>query len=196
MSAKRLHAYTLLLIVSFVWGIAGPIIKFTERGIPAIPFLVYRFGISAIFILILFLFGQRQKIKSTKDFLELILYGLLAITLGLGILFWGLEHTSVLEMNLITSTSPLITSILGVKLLGEHLTKREKIGLGLALIGTLITIFSRSSTDKIHTFGNLLVFGYVVFTAFSSVVSKKLLRRGYNGFFISNVGFLVLLSFS
>ncbi|PJA42810.1 EamA family transporter, partial [Candidatus Woesebacteria bacterium CG_4_9_14_3_um_filter_39_10] len=44
MNPHRLKAYILLLIVAVIWGIAGPVIKFTLGGFPPLLFLTYRFG--------------------------------------------------------------------------------------------------------------------------------------------------------
>src|SRR5689334_13430556 len=114
MSARRLHAYVLLLIVAVIWGIAASVIKFTEQGISALPFLTYRFGISAAIAGGFFAITRTKLPKNPMDILHLVVYGVLVSTIALGLLFLGLEHTSVIEMNLITATAPLITSIIGV----------------------------------------------------------------------------------
>ncbi|PIP57395.1 hypothetical protein COX03_03365, partial [Candidatus Woesebacteria bacterium CG22_combo_CG10-13_8_21_14_all_39_10] len=56
MNPHRLKAYILLLIVAVIWGIAGPVIKFTLGGFPPLLFLTYRFGLSTLVAVILFAF--------------------------------------------------------------------------------------------------------------------------------------------
>lgn len=194
MSARRTRAYILMVIVAIIWGVAGSVIKFTERGIAPLPFLTYRFLISTGLALGFFLTTKNKKIASWGDFFQLVLYGLLAITFGLGALFWGLEHTKVLEMNLVTATAPLVTTFLGARILREHVTKRERLGLLIAMAGTLVTIvdpIKGLNGSELHIFGNILVFSYVVFSAISAVISKKLIRKGYSGTFITQVSFVV-----
>ncbi len=194
MSAKRIHAYILLTIVAIIWGVAASVIKFTQRGIPSLPFLTYRFAIAGVFALLFFFITKAKLPKKPGDLLELSFYGLLVSTVSLGLLFWGVQTTSIIEMNIITSVAPLITSIVGVKLLNEHVTKREKIGLSIALAGTLFTIFEPLVTNHgrgIHVVGNLLVFSYVLTNSFASLLGKKLLRKKVSATVMTNFGFIV-----
>ena len=45
----RYTAYFLLLVVSIIWGVAGPVIKFTLGYFPPIIFLTYRFALASAF---------------------------------------------------------------------------------------------------------------------------------------------------
>ena len=39
----RIKAYILILIVTIIWGVASPIIKYTLDGFDPLSFLTYRF---------------------------------------------------------------------------------------------------------------------------------------------------------
>src|SRR3989344_2754337 len=100
-----------------------------------------------------------------------------------------MENTTVLETGLITLASPLIISTAGVYFLHEHITKREKIGMGIAILGTSLTIIGplvTPSNGDISALaaitngeftGNLMVFGYVVSTLVTTLLVKKLLKK-------------------
>ncbi|MEK7525860.1 MAG: DMT family transporter [Patescibacteria group bacterium] len=194
MIARRLHAYILLVIVAVIWGVAASVIKFTQQGIPTLPFLTYRFGIAAFYALLFFFVTKSKLPNKLSDLWQLTIYGLLMSTVSLGLLFWGVQTTSIIEMNIITSVAPLITSIIGVKLLSEHITKREKVGLGIAMAGTLFTIFEPLVTNHgqgIHVVGNLLIFLYVLVNAFASLLGKRLLRKKISADVMTNFGFIV-----
>ena len=203
MSIKRLHAYLLLLIVSIIWGIAGSVIKFTQEGIATLPFLIYRFAISSVVALVALVFIRPKLPKNLFDIFQLVVYGVLASAVALGVLFFGLERTSVVEMNLLSATAPLVTAIMGVKYLKEHVTKKEKLGLTIAFLGTLFVIFEPISFQndyKDHILGNLAIFAYVTVTAISYVIAKKLLRKGYSPALLTHTsfvfGFLVIAVFA
>lgn len=195
MNPHRLKAYFLLFIVSVIWAIAGPIIKYTLGGVPPLLFLTYRFGLSTLIsIICFFLFGFHFP-KESKVRWELILYGFLTSTVSLGLLFFGLENTTVLDMSLITLISPLLITIAGVYFLKEHVTVREKIGMGIALAGTILTVIEPSRFS-----GNFLIFLYLLTTAWSAVLAKRLLRENVDPLSMSNfsfiIGFLTLLPFA
>lgn len=194
MNPHRLRAYFLLFIVSVIWAVAGPIIKYTLGGIPPLLFLTYRFGLSTLIsIICFFLFGFNFP-KENKIRLELILYGFLTSTVSLGLLFFGLEETSVLDMSLITLINPLLITIAGVYFLKEHVTKKEKLGMGIALIGTIFTViepFFQNGHSLTRFSGNFLIFLYLLTAALSAVLAKKLLRAGVDPLTLTNLSFIV-----
>lgn len=182
-----------MLGVSIIWGIAASVIKFTLQGISTVPFLTYRFGLAAIFGLLFILYKRENIFKGLSNFLELTLYGVLVSSVSLGLLFWGLEKTTVVEETLITATTPLVTAIFGVLLLREHVTKRERIGTTIAFLGTLFVILEpllNHGLKEVHVMGNVLVFLYVVVTAVASIMAKRLLRSGISAITLTNFGFI------
>src|SRR3989337_3194973 len=111
MSTKRVKAYIYLLLVALIWGIAGPVIKCTLKGIDPLPFISYRLAISAVISIIFFIL----KIKRGKKFRQLmthlplgLLYGFLAVPAALGLLFVGLDNTTVLDLTLIGIIGPIV----------------------------------------------------------------------------------------
>ncbi len=194
MNPHRVRAYILLIIVTAIWGIAEPVIKYTLGGFPPLLFLVYRFGLSTILSLILFLIFGFHFPKDGKTRLELILYGLITSTVSLGLLFFGLDNTTVLDATLITLINPLLVSFAGVYFLREHVTIKEKIGMGIALLGTILTVFEpvfQNNHTQIRLSGNLLIFFYLFTTAWGAVLAKKLLRKDVSPLTLTNTSFIV-----
>lgn len=200
MNSARLKAYINLFLVSLIWGAASPIIKFTLGGIAALPFLTYRFGISSVVALIsIFVRG----IKIPKDFSTTILiiaYGIMTTTISLGLLFLGMEKTTVLDATLISAVAPLFIAVAGAMLLKEHVTGKEKIGISIAFLGTLITavqpLFESASTGTGITsttglIGNLLIIGYLIANTASAVWAKKLVRLGVDEINLTNISFVI-----
>lgn len=175
----RSKAYLQLLLVSAIWGFAGPVIKFTLRELSPLVFLFYRFalaGTMAIFTLPFF----RIKISP-----QVLLYCFLTSTVGLGLLFLGYDQTSSIEGALISAIGPLLTATAGVMFLREHITGREKIGIAIALVGTLLIIFEPLTNGSLtSTFsGNLLVAASVLVGVSLALMAKVLLRDQTNSSF-------------
>ena len=82
----------------------------------------------------------------------------------------------------------------GVIFLKETITKQEKLGLGLAFCGTLITVISPLFNGKMfnsrNTIGNLLVFLSNITWAAYSILSKKLTKK-YPSFNVTAFSFFV-----
>lgn len=194
MNPARTRAYIELLIVAVIWGIAGPIIKYTLGGFDSLTFLTYRFGLSSIVALITFLVMKVHLPRDKETFWKLIGYGFLTSTVSLGFLFFGLENTTVLDMSLISLANPLLVTIAGVMFLSEHVTKKEKIGMGIALAGTLLTIIEpliANGNGTLRLSGNVLIVGYLIATAWSAVLAKEILRHGVSPLTMTNVSFIV-----
>jgi drug/metabolite transporter (DMT)-like permease len=182
----RIRAYLMLIVVGVIWGVASPVIKYTLAGFSPTIFLTYRFGISTIIAVIIFATYGMHIPKNIGVFLTLLLYGFLNSVVSLGLLFFGMENTTVLETGLITLASPLIISTVGVYFLHEHVTKREKIGMGIAIFGTALTI-----TGPLNFSGNLLVLGYVISTVITTLLAKNLLKKDVNPMTMTNISFII-----
>src|SRR3989344_1995602 len=134
----RFTAYALLLIVSIIWGVAGPVIKFTLGSFPPIIFLTYRFALASALGAALWAIRPPKFRLKADTFPHIILHSVLAVPLGLGLLFFGFDKTTSLTGSVISATGPIIVAIAGMILLKEHITKPERVGIALALFGTLI----------------------------------------------------------
>ena len=202
MNRYRLKAYFYLIIVTIIWGLAEPVIKYTLGGVPPLLFLTYRFGLSAFLAVVIFAITGVKFPKDKKVIFELVLYGFIS-TLSLVLLFFGLDKTTVLDAVLINLVNPLIISVGGVYFLKEHITKKEKFGMAIALAGTIVTVAEpliQNGYGFVGLSGNILIFFYLLATAASAVLAKKLLRAEVNPLFLTNfffiLGFAVLLPFT
>lgn len=199
MITPRVKAYLMLLGVALIWGIAGPVIKLTLSGIPPLLFITYRFLIASIFALP-FLLPKLFNLK--RDFWLLIVYGILNSSATLGLLFLGTDKTTLLDMSLISLFGPILMILMGYFFMGDHITTREKIGILIAFVGSLIIAIepiSSNSHGSQRLLGNILILASLVCGAISGFLTKKLLRLGHDPVFMVNfsfiVGFLTLIPF-
>ncbi len=194
MNPARLRAYLMLLVVAVIWGIATPIIKYTLEGFSPVIFLTYRFGISTVIAIVIFAVTRDHFSKNWKLLVLILIHAFLNSVVSLGLLFFGMENTTVLETSLITLTMPLIISTAGVYFLHEHITKRERVGMGIAILGTLLTIIEpliNNGHNMIKLSGNILVFGYVISSVVTTIIAKKILKDGANPMTMSNISFIL-----
>lgn len=193
-ATPRIKSYILFLIVAIIWGIAGPVIKFTLGGLSPIAFLTYRFAISGLVSLFLsIIFGFRIP-KEPKLFWFLLLYAFLTSTVSLGLLFLGFEKTTAIDATLIGAVYPIFVAVAGVIFLKEHITLREKIGIGIAFSGTAVTILEPilKMTDGLTGLtGNLLILASVFLGVATAIMAKVLLRDKINPATVTNASFMV-----
>lgn len=202
MDPVRKRAYIELLIVTAIWGFAAPVIKYTLGGFSPAVFLTYRFFISAVVAIIIFIFTGLKLPKKPKVIGLTLFNGFLISTVTLGLLFLGIEKTTSIDSNLISAIAPITIAIAGVFFLKERITKRESIGILIALAGTLITIIEpvlRFKDGFGGLEGNLLVFASVLVGAIVAVLAKLILRDEVDALTATNlsfvVGFITILPF-
>ena len=196
MSNRRLKAYLMLLAVVVIWGVAGPVIKFTLEGIDPLPFIVYRLGISAVISLVFF----GHKIKQGKKFNQLrahfplaLVYGFLAVPVALGTLFYALDETTVLDLTLVGVMGPLLSLAGGAYFFKDHITKKQKTGIVIVIIGVVLNsfypLFEKGS--EIRLTGNILLFAYLLTDSASVLIAKRSLRLKIKSANLTNLAFIL-----
>ncbi len=196
MSKNRFKAYLCLIGASAIWGAAGPVIKFTLQGIDPLPFISYRFFIAAILSLVFFLLKIRagKKFKRLRAHIPLaITYGFLAVPISLGLLFLGLDKTGVLDLALIGAIAPLMVMAGGSLIYHDHITHREKIGIGIVLLGVIVNSFLpilKNGSEIVLT-GNILLMLYLVADSGSILMAKKAVRHKIKSSNLTNLAFII-----
>ena|SRR3989344_2350756 len=196
MSKRRLTAYYYLLIASLIWGIAGPIIKFTLFDFPPLIFLSYRFTVSALVSVIIIAITKPKFPTQVGLSLVTVVLGILTSTVTLGLLFLGFAETTSLAGTTISSMGPLFVALLGVLLLRERVTRFEFTGMLLAFIGTVITIVEpvlAAEAQILETTlrGNFFVVLSLIIGAGVILLEKVVLKKGVSASVITHTAFIV-----
>ncbi len=198
LKAKRARAYAFLLLNTLVWGAFLPIVKlgFNDASISPFRFLLYRFALAGLLATPIVVYYWRRLQASRRQpfavFGKVLLLELLQTSLGMTLLYLGLEQTSALETNFIATSLPLFVIFGGIFFLREKQERREWLGLVLALFGTLVIVLEplwhdqNGFTGSVQ--GNLLVIGYNVVTAAYLLLAKKH-YKGLPKLFISGLSF-------
>lgn len=127
-----------LLTNVLVWGAALPISKFAVEVTTPFLFLFYRFVIAGVLSLPILVWYWRKRHPKWSSLLEMTILEIIGVSVALGVLYTGLQYTTSLESSLLTSTLPLFITFGALLFLKEVEEKYEWIGLGLALLGTLL----------------------------------------------------------
>lgn len=193
MTKARKTAYAALLTTAIIWGFAPPIIKYTLNFITPVSFLFYRFLVAAL-LLTLPLFLKLKKTKpSLKKTSKYLVLGFLGTPLTLTLLFIGIQKTTAIDASIIWIIAPILVVLGGAFLLKEKVSKTERIGIGLTLTGTLITIFQPLLESGVNfggnIWGNTLVFGGTCVWAGFTLLTKK--EKKLDPFILSSSSFLV-----
>ncbi len=190
----RSKAYALLLGTAIIWGAASPIIKYTIQYIPPLTMLAYRFAISSVIALVLLPTYKHSLPKDLTSWLVVIIYGFLVSTVTLGFYFIGINYSSSLVAGMSSVFQPMLAGAAGVLFLREHVTRREKTGIGIALIGSLIITFEPLLKDR-HLlgtlFGNLMLLGSRIADTASSIMGKFILRTKVSPLALTHISFIV-----
>lgn len=178
MPRSRKLAYLALLATSVIWGFAPPVIKYTLQFISPAAFLFYRFLIVSIILFIPLVLRLTNNKLTINQLLNYLFLGFLAVPLNLLLLFEGIKRTSAIDSSIISITAPILIIFGGVFFLKENVARQEKLGIGLALTGTLVTIvqplLENGGTKTEQNFvGNLLVFLGVISWAAFTLLSKR-----------------------
>lgn len=198
MNSPRATAYLMMLLVSIIWGVAGPVIKYTLSYFPPLVFLTYRFAISTIIALIYFGWTKEKIPTSSKKLGGILLYSLLAVPVGLGFIFFGFDKTTSLAGSVLSVLGPLATIGAGAIILKEHITQTERSGLLLALAGTLLIIFAPilgNGADELELFGRvegnvILIIGQIIDVS-SALLVKLLLRDRISASVLTHISFVI-----
>ncbi len=191
----RATAYALLLIVSIIWGVAGPVIKFTLSSFPPIIFLTYRFALASALGATLWAIRPPKFRIDISTVPHILLHSIFTVPLSLGLLFLGFDKTTSLTGTVISAMGPIMIAIFGMLFLKEHITKPERLGIGVALTGTLIVTVGPMLGGNDHAFasfeGNLLILAALAADAIGTVIAKVSLRNRVPPIALTNISFMI-----
>ena len=193
MNRQRKLAFLVLTLVSLIWGIASPVIKYTLTYLPAYTFLYWRFLITSLIFLPFFLYFLKKSPVKKEDWPKMIFLGFLSTPLNLILLFLGYEKTTSMDGVVISATTPIFITLGGALLLAEQVTRIERWGLFIAILGTLVSVSQPLFEKGLFSgslYGNFLVFVSVLAWVVYTLCAKKLNLK-YHPLIPTAVGFFV-----
>ena len=121
-----------------------------------------RFLVASAVLVPLWMKVEGFSVLNRKDYLLIFLQALFGVFLFNVLMLNGLSQTTAIEAGIITSTLPASTAVLSVLLLKESFTRNIRLGVLMAVFGTvLINITSLTTIDLTSLVGNLLILGAI-----------------------------------
>lgn len=178
--SPHLTAILLALLVTFLWSTSFVIIKLGLKEIPPLTFAGLRYSI-AFMCLLPFVFKQKNltviKNLDKKDWINLILLGILFYAFTQGTQFVGLSLLPAVTVSLWLNFTPLIVAILAIFLIKELPTQLQWVGVGLFIIG-ILTYFYPVTLSENQSLGLLVMTVGVFANSASAVLGRSVNRKG------------------
>lgn len=172
------------LITVICWGSSFVCSKvlMEEGGFTPVETYVYRF--IAAYILLLLLTFKKIFSNNWKDELLLALCGACAGSIYFILENYALKHTATGNVSLLTSISPLTTTLLICLLYKTRIKKGDIIGSILAVIGVACVILSGGEGFDIRPLGDLLALSAAIAWSIYAVAIKRVIPF-YTSLFIT-----------
>ncbi|AMO57987.1 protein of unknown function DUF6 transmembrane [Endozoicomonas montiporae CL-33] len=179
-SSKQLIPYIKLAVMSFFFGgvfVAGRTIAGDVE--PAMAAFL-RFAIATVMLIFILLWKEKRiPVPTPTQFIGLTALGLTGV-LGYNLcLLIGLETVSSGRSSVIVATNPVFITFMSVLFLGDQLTRRKLVGIGLSVSGAVL-VASHGSWNNLMQFssGDLSILVCAICWASYSVIGKYVLKVG------------------
>ena len=177
--SKSVTAYSGLLVLSIIWGLAFVAIKQVVTELAPVNLALLRWFVASVPFLILLPIIGRPKAKFERRDIPRLLVVALANVAGYHISLYYAETTLSAGLSaLLTSFGPIFIAILSYLLLNEKAGKKVLAGLLLAIAGTVVLSTGSISMNDLSSYGGiaeglLTAFCYALFT----VLAKPLVHK-------------------
>ena len=180
------HVGAVLTMVA--WGISFVSSKvLLDNGLNAVELYVYRFGLA--YLLLLCMCHKKLMSNNWRDEMLFLVCGLCGGSIYFIAENIALKYTLVSNVSLITTTSPLLTTLLlGALYKSERPSAGVLGGSLVAFLGVGCVIFNSSFVIKMNPFGDLLALGAAFTFAIYAVVLRRL-NAFYSATFITRKTF-------
>ena len=178
--SPHLKAILLALLVTFLWSTSFILIKWGLAEIPPLTYAGLRYILAFICLLPLsFSKKNKQAIKNLerKDWLKLILLGILFICFTQGAMFMGLQLLPSVTVSLWLNFTPLVVAVMAIFLLKEYPAVLQWIGASLFVIGILTYFYPVDLSDN-QSLGLIVMTVGVLANSGSAVLGRDVNRSG------------------
>ncbi len=134
----RAQAYFLLLINTFFFGAALPIVKWGAPDLHPAVFLFYRLALVALFTLPLLAWLLPHLCRNTGLVWRALGIELLGTTIGLGLIYFALQIAPAVEVSILLTAGPVFLTFSGMIFLKEKIERHEWFGLFFSGLGVLL----------------------------------------------------------
>lgn len=175
----HLKAILLALLVTFLWSTSFVIIKLGLKEIPPLTFAGLRYTIAFLCLLpFAFTKGNAAVIKNLekRDWLKLVLLGILFYAFTQGTQFLGLSLLPAVTVSLWLNFTPLIVAVMAIFLISEYPTVLQWSGVVLFIFGILTYFFPVIISEQLGL-GLIVMTVGVLANSASAVLGRSINRE-------------------
>ena len=179
MNPRIITAYSGLVVLSLIWGMAFVAIKAVVTELSPVNLALLRWFIAGIPFLVLLPLIGRPKIPFERQDLPRLLIVALANVVGYHISLYYAETTISAGLSaLLIAFGPIFIAILSYFLLREKTGRRVLVGLGLATLGTVVLSVGSISASDFSSYAGIFeaLFTALCYASFT-VVGKPLVQK-------------------
>lgn len=177
---KHFKIYLMLLGFSIFTGATFNLAKYTVGYFSPSSAAAWRFGLASIMMLIILFFTEgvvKKQLK--KNVVYYVVLGIVGIFGFNALFFIGLKHTSPVNGALIMALNPLLTTVFARIILKDIITKKQVLGIFIALLGVLFVI-TQGSMETVKNLsiasGDIIIFTGNVCWALYGVLGRRFLK--------------------
>jgi len=166
--------YALLLFVMLLWGLNVSALKVLVTNFDPLFLTSIRVFTAGITVLILAYFLNIFRLPTKKELFTIGYLTIFNVIAHHTFLALGLTYTSGVNTGLILGAGPLVTMMLSILILKDHITRLRMIGFALGFIGIIVTSLTGSGGTTAISIGDLFVFISMFTQAISFILISKL----------------------
>lgn len=157
-----------------IWSTGWIVAKYASPYAEPLSFLTLRFGAAGI-LLAGFCFVIGAKWPGRNVFGHAVMSGVLLHAIYLGGIWWVLDQQMPSTLSgMMAALQPLMTAFLAGAIIGERLTRRQWLGLGLGFVGLMAALVPRLAADLAQTLGTEASWTLLIGINFISMLSVTL----------------------
>jgi drug/metabolite transporter (DMT)-like permease len=172
------RSFILMLIVPFLWALNFVFGKMLVGILPPFAIAAGRFTVAGIIFGLWIIICRKRLPQTDMPFLlNLVMISLTGVVAFNGILYVGLQYTTVANSTIVNSFNPIPTMLLAALILKEKVTGAQYGGALLSIIGVFI-IISAGNVSSLAKFniGDIIIFLNTFVWALFSVLGKKAMK--------------------
>jgi drug/metabolite transporter (DMT)-like permease len=211
MASQSITAFQTFLMVVLVilWGSSFVVVKLLlGDGLSAISVATFRFLLAGTLFLVALAAKKRASPNynlhiERRDIWVFLVLALTGVTFFFTIQYTGIQLAGAsIAAILVCLLSPIIITTVSTKMLGDRLHRKQALGIGVAVVGTLLVV----SADLLNIQGNttflvgtLILLSTPIMWAIYSLLGARIMQK-YDAFlvvaYVSIIGGICLIPFS
>lgn len=166
--------YILLLIVMAIWGFNLSAIVVLVNAIDPITLTASRIFVAGVSVLLMAKMLGIFRLPTKVEWKTIFIITLFNVVLHHVLLSIGLTKTSGVNAGIILGSAPLVTMVLSIIILKDHISRFRILGFVLGFAGILMTSLAGPEGIDAISFGDVLIFLSMLVQAISFILISKI----------------------